>query len=155
MFVNLHPADLKDEQLYAPEAPLTPFAARIVLEITERAEIDVAVDVAACVARLRECGYRIAIDDLGSGFSGLNYFAQLTPDVAKIDMFLVRDVDKQIVKRKLVESLLLLCKELEVAVIAEGVESVGERDAIASLGCDLFQGYLFARPEMPFPKVAW
>lgn len=154
-FVNLHPVDLKDETLYAADGPLAPFAARIVLEITECEALDKVVDVVACTARLRKLGFRIAIDDLGSGYSGLSYFAQLTPDVAKIDISLVRGIDADAVKQKLVGSLVALCTDLGVIVLAEGVETPAEKDTLIELGCNLLQGYLFARPGKPFPTVAW
>jgi len=97
----------------------------------------------------------VAIDDLGAGYAGLSYFAQLTPEVVKIDIALVRDIHKEPVKRKLVGSLTSVCKELGMLVVAEGVETAAERDVVAELGCDLQQGYLFAKPGPPFPPVAW
>jgi EAL domain-containing protein (putative c-di-GMP-specific phosphodiesterase class I)/CheY-like chemotaxis protein len=155
VFINLHPRDLLDESLYSPESPLAPFARRIVLEITERAALDDASDVPLRIDRLRKLGFRIAIDDLGAGYAGLTYFAQLTPDVVKLDIALVRDIHKEEIKRKLVGSLATLCKELGMLVVAEGVETVEERDTVHELGCDLQQGYLFAKPGRPFPEVTW
>jgi len=70
-------------------------------------------------------------------------------------MSLVRDVDKEPTKRKLIGSLAKLCAELGIIVVAEGIERVGERDVLLDLGCDLLQGYLFARPERQFPAVSW
>lgn len=155
IFVNLHPADLMDESLYADDAPLAPMAKQIVLEITERQALDATADIPARVARLRKTGYRLAIDDLGSGYSSLTYFANLTPEVAKIDMALVRDIDSDVVKQALVGSLVALCRELGLQVVAEGIETAAERNVIAEMGCDLFQGYLFARPAREFPAVKW
>jgi EAL domain-containing protein (putative c-di-GMP-specific phosphodiesterase class I) len=155
VYINLHPADLQDEALYSADAPLARFASQIVLEITERETLNPGLDAPACASRLRALGYRLAIDDLGSGYSGLSYFAQLTPDVAKIDMSLVRNIDTEEVKQKLVGSLVVLCKELGLSVVAEGVETVAERDTITKLGCDMLQGFLFAQPEKPFPVVRW
>jgi EAL domain-containing protein (putative c-di-GMP-specific phosphodiesterase class I) len=155
VFVNLHPADLVDDELYSPAGPLAPFARQIVLEITEREALDPKGDIPGCAARLRALGYRLAIDDLGAGYSGLSYFAQLTPEVAKIDMSLVRNIHEEEIKRKLVASLIILCRDLGLIVIAEGVETAAERDAIAALGCEWFQGYLFAKPGKPYPAVTW
>jgi EAL domain-containing protein (putative c-di-GMP-specific phosphodiesterase class I) len=155
IFINLHPRDLVDETLYAPDSALAPFAKRIVLEITERAALDDTADVPARVARLRKLGFRIAIDDLGAGYAGLTYFAQLTPDVVKLDIALVRNIHAEEIKRKLVGSLTTLCRELGMVVVAEGVETVEERDTVQELGCDLLQGYLFAKPGRPFPEVSW
>jgi EAL domain-containing protein (putative c-di-GMP-specific phosphodiesterase class I)/CheY-like chemotaxis protein len=155
VFINLHPRDLLDETLYSEHAPLVPFAESIVFEITERTAIDESAGVAAQIRQLRRCGYRVAIDDLGSGYAGLNYFAMLMPDVVKIDMALIRNIHNEPVKRKIVGSLNVLCRELGMAVVAEGVESNAEREALDELGCGLFQGFLFARPAPPFPQVSW
>jgi EAL domain-containing protein (putative c-di-GMP-specific phosphodiesterase class I) len=100
-------------------------------------------------------GFRIALDDLGAGYAGLTSFAQLEPDFVKFDMSLVRGVDKNEKKRKLIQSMTALFKELGLLTIAEGVETTSERDALTSIGCDLLQGYLFAKPANPFPGVAW
>jgi EAL domain-containing protein (putative c-di-GMP-specific phosphodiesterase class I) len=103
------------------------------------------------IARLREMGFRIAIDDIGAGYSGLNSFAMVQPDIVKLDITLVRGVDNDPVKRKLVRLLGDLCRDLGILVVAEGVETPDERDTLVELGCDLLQGYLFARPGAPFP----
>lgn len=155
VFVNLHAADLLDESLFDPAAPLSRVASRVVLEITERASLDAVRDLPRRVGELRRLGYRIAVDDLGAGYAGLTSFAQLEPEVVKLDMSLVRGVHLQPTKAKLIRSLNLLCKDMALSVVAEGIEEAGERDALISLGCDLLQGYLFARPaELP-PAPRW
>lgn len=70
-------------------------------------------------------------------------------------MSLVRGVDTDARRQSIVRSMKRLCDELDIAVIAEGVETAGERDMLAELGCDLFQGYLFARPQRGFPAPRW
>jgi EAL domain-containing protein (putative c-di-GMP-specific phosphodiesterase class I) len=155
VFVNLHPLDLLDATLYQADSPLTKVATKVILEITERATLDDVKDVRQRVANLRALGFRIAIDDLGAGYAGLTSFAQLEPDVVKLDMSLVRDVDQNATKRKLVNSMATLCRDMGMRVVAEGVETVAERDVLVECGCDLMQGYLFARPAYPFPSVAW
>jgi EAL domain-containing protein (putative c-di-GMP-specific phosphodiesterase class I) len=154
IFVNLHPKDLVDEELYARRGPLAKHAARVVLEITERASLHDIPDLHARVSELRKLGYKIAIDDIGAGYAGLTSFAMLEPEVVKVDMALVRDIDKSSMKKKLVHSIVSLCRDLNIQLIAEGVESVQERDTLVDLGCDLFQGYLFARPGPAFPTVS-
>jgi EAL domain-containing protein (putative c-di-GMP-specific phosphodiesterase class I) len=151
IFVNLHPADLEDEELYADDGALTPFASRVVLEITERAALDRIHELGSRVTRLRTLGYRIAIDDLGAGYAGLTSFAQLEPEVVKVDMSLVRGIDASPVKQKLVRSIISLCTELGILLVAEGIETPAERDMLVGLGGDLCQGYLFARPGRGFP----
>ncbi len=155
LFINLHANDLTDEELYAENAPLAPFADRIVFEITERASLEKMKDIQERMAALRARGYRIAVDDLGAGYAGLSSLASLQPEVVKLDMSLVRGVDQQPIKQRLVASLQTLGGPLGIRVVAEGVETVAERDTLVGIGCDLFQGYLFAKPGRPFPAVNW
>jgi EAL domain-containing protein (putative c-di-GMP-specific phosphodiesterase class I)/CheY-like chemotaxis protein len=152
LFVNLHTADLLDSTLFDPDSRLAKIADRIVLEITERSTLEAVGQVRERIARLRQLGFRIAIDDIGAGYSGLNSFAMIQPDVVKLDITLVRGVDEDPVKRKLVRVLGDLCADLGILVVAEGVETPSERDTLVNLGCDLLQGYLFARPGAPFPE---
>jgi EAL domain-containing protein (putative c-di-GMP-specific phosphodiesterase class I) len=150
VFVNLHTQDLEDEQLYAADQPLSKVADRVVLEITERANFDGVTDVPRRVSRLRELGYRIAVDDLGAGYAGLTAFAQLVPEVVKIDMSLVRDVAWDLVRQRLVGAVIEASRSLRMTTVAEGVESTEERDTLAALGVELQQGYLFAKPTPDF-----
>src|SRR5450432_1037038 len=122
VFVNLHPSDLEDAELYADDGALTPYARNVVLEITERAALD----------RIHE-------------------LQQLETEVVKVDMSLVRGIDASAVKQKLVRSIIALCTELGIHLIAEGIETPAERDMLVTLGGDLCQGYLFARPDRGFP----
>ena len=154
VFVNLHPSDLDDPELGSPDAPLSKFAHRVVLEVTERASLE-GVDVRSRLAPLRALGYEIALDDLGAGYAGLSSFAQLRPEVVKLDMSLIRGIDTEPTKQRIVETMHSLCDGLGMLVIAEGVETRGECDTLLALGCDLLQGYLFAKPGAPFPAVTW
>src|SRR5262249_7310463 len=101
LFVNLHARELLDDTLYERSSSLATVATRVVLEITERAHLDSVPDVETRINRLRAIGFRIAIDDIGAGYSGLNSFTMLRPDLVKLDMALVRDIDKDPVKRRL------------------------------------------------------
>ena len=153
IFVNVHALELDDDSLFDASAPLSAFAKRIVLEITERAPLDKIKDANGRVAQLRAMGYRIAIDDLGAGYAGLTSFAQLEPEVVKVDMSLIRGLDQSPTKQKLLRSIVGLCRDLEIKMIAEGIETVEERDTLVRLGGDLCQGYLFARPGRAFPTI--
>jgi EAL domain-containing protein (putative c-di-GMP-specific phosphodiesterase class I) len=155
LFVNLHTTDLLDETLLSPDAPLSKIATRVVLEVTERASLDEVKDVRSRISQLREMGYRIAVDDLGAGYAGLTSFALLEPEIVKLDMSLVRDVHQSETKRKLIRSMTQLCKDMGMLVVGEGVENVEECDTLIELGCDLLQGYYFAKPDWPFPTVDW
>jgi EAL domain-containing protein (putative c-di-GMP-specific phosphodiesterase class I) len=152
-FVNIHPEDLLDRNLYLPDSQFSLFAPRIVLEVTERASLDTVLHVQYKIAKLRDLGFKIALDDLGAGYAGLTSFAQLEPEFIKLDMALVRDVHKAPTKQKIIRSIVRLCQDMGKKIIAEGVESIEERNLLIELGCDLLQGYLFARPGRPFPTV--
>jgi EAL domain-containing protein (putative c-di-GMP-specific phosphodiesterase class I) len=155
LFYNLHVRDLNDEHLFTSDAPLARMADRVVLEITERASLNEVRDVRNRVAQLREMGFKIAVDDLGAGYAGLTSFAQLEPDVVKLDMALIRDVHLSPTKKKLVHSMVQLSADMGLEVVAEGVENAEERDVLVELGCDLFQGFFFAKPAPPFVDVTW
>jgi EAL domain-containing protein (putative c-di-GMP-specific phosphodiesterase class I) len=152
-FINLHPLDLADEQLFDPAAPLTAHAGRVVLELTERAGLDVITDVSERIARLRALGFRLAVDDLGAGYAGLSSVATLAPDVIKLDVTLIRGIHDDARRQRMVASLAGLFRELKTPTVVEGVETTSERDAVRGLGADIMQGYLFARPQRGFAVV--
>jgi len=153
LFVNLHALELDDDSLISPDAPLSRHAGRVVLEVTERAPLERIRDVYGRVSQLRALGYRIAVDDLGAGYAGLTSFASLEPEVVKVDMSLIRGIDRSPMKQKLLGSIVTLCRDLSIEMIAEGIETEAERDALVRLGGDLCQGYLFARPEKPWAAI--
>ncbi|HEX3777645.1 MAG TPA: EAL domain-containing protein [Polyangiaceae bacterium] len=153
LFVNLHPQDLKDERLYAANAPFSRFASRIVLEITERASLEHIRDLRDRVAALRALGFRIALDDLGAGYAGLTSFAQLEPEFVKLDMELIRDIHSHAMKQKIVRSMVQLCHDMGKAIIGEGVECSAEAETLIELECDYLQGFFFAKPGKAFPAI--
>ncbi len=153
LFVNLHAADFVDGDLSSPLSPLARLAERVVFEVTERASIDEIPDVRTRVEELRERGYRIAIDDLGAGHSRSNLFRSLDTDFVKLDMSLVRGIEDSAAKRELVASIIRSCSDSDIRVVGEGVESRSEASVLVELGCDLLQGYYFARPGPAFPDV--
>lgn len=155
VFVNVHPRDLEDDDLLSPASPLARSAGRIVLEITERASLEAFPDAPRRLALLRDLGYRIAIDDVGAGHAGLSTFTRLEPQIAKLDMALVRGIDANPTKQKVVRSMADLCRQLGVVVITEGVETRQERDALLEAGCDILQGFLFGRPAQSFEEPTW
>jgi EAL domain-containing protein (putative c-di-GMP-specific phosphodiesterase class I) len=117
-----------------------------VLELTERSSFEHVPNLRARVSLLRRLGYRLAVDDLGAGYAGLNSFAALNPHVVKLDMTLVRGADSEPVKQRVIGSMASLCREFGIMVVAEGIETPAERDIVVSLGCDLIQGFLLGRP---------
>lgn len=151
IFVNLHSSDLNDNELYSSSGALNPYASNIILEVTERTGLSQVSGLLTKIRALRARGFRIAVDDLGSGYSNLSSFLQLSPDYVKIDSTLVRGIHEAPRKRSLVRGLIHLCgRDLGAQIICEGVESPHELDALVHLGVDLFQGYLFARPSRGF-----
>jgi EAL domain-containing protein (putative c-di-GMP-specific phosphodiesterase class I) len=147
IFVNLHADDLSDPQLLDVGGVLAPWSDRIVLEITERRGL---ADLAVAAARtraLKQRGFGLALDDLGAGHSGLNCLAELAPDVVKLDRTLISQIDRSARKQALVSSIVELCRDMRIRVVAEGVETEGELTTLAEYGCDWMQGYLFGRPR--------
>lgn len=156
LFVNVHPEDMNDFELFSSSSPLSAIADRVVVELTERASLDGVAGLQTRVAKLRELGFRLAIDDLGAGYAGLSSFTLLQPDYVKLDASLIRSLDTSPQKRSIVRAMLQLAAgDLNLTVISEGVETAAERDTLVALGADLLQGYLFARPSRGFVAPAW
>jgi EAL domain-containing protein (putative c-di-GMP-specific phosphodiesterase class I) len=155
LFLNLHPRDLSDPALLDTTAAHCSLASRVVLEVTERAPLPAEQEPRRQIAQLREAGFRIAIDDLGAGYSGLTSFVQLEPEFVKLDMALIRDVDENRVKQRLVRSITDVCRDMGLLVVAEGIETAQERDVVIELGCDLLQGYRFGRPQRELRAPTW
>ena len=155
LFINLHPQELLDPWLFDGRSALVPLASRVVLEITERAAFDRIEDACSRIAQARTLGFRVAVDDLGAGYGGLSSFPLLEPEVVKLDMSLVRDIHCSMMKQKLVGSMATLCNEMRALLVAEGVETVEERDALVDLGCDLLQGFRFGKPAATLEAPTW
>jgi EAL domain-containing protein (putative c-di-GMP-specific phosphodiesterase class I) len=121
---------------------------RIIFEVTEGERVEDGPWFASILREYQRVGFLTAIDDFGAGYAGLKLLADFQPDLIKLDMDLVRGLDADPARRHIVHHLVRLCADLGVAVIAEGVETVAERNALLDLGITLMQGYLFARPTM-------
>ncbi len=152
IFVNLHPHEVRADLLSKLSDPLLGLANRVVLEVTERASLEAGAKLDEELSRIRGLGYRLAIDDLGEGYAGLSSLVHLRPDIAKLDMSLIREIHCMPLKRDIVAALMDMARRSGIIVVAEGIETVEERDTLVDLGCDLLQGYLFARPGPPFPE---
>ena len=119
---------------------------RLIFETLESEHVDNYRHLTNILREYREFGFKTAIDDFGAGYSGLNLLADFQPDLIKLDMALIRDVDKDRVRQVIVRGIVTICEQLGVTVIAEGIESAGERDFLSDCGIFLMQGYWFARP---------
>ncbi len=119
---------------------------RIVLEVSEQYAIENYTLFAEAVQNFTQMGFSIAVDDVGSGYSGLEKIAHLNPRFLKFDMQLVRDIDKSHVKREMARALKTFADKMDSKTIAEGIEREEERLACIELGIDYAQGYLLGRP---------
>ena len=122
----------------------------LVLEVTEHSGIEDYAALEAALAEMRPYA-RIAIDDFGAGYSSLRHILALEPDILKLDMSLVRDIDKDPAKRALAGAMVGFAGRVNARIVAEGIERVEERDVLRDLGVTYGQGYLFSRP---MPLVA-
>lgn len=120
---------------------------RLVLELTEHAEVERYDALIDALSRLRETGVRIAVDDAGAGFASFRHVVRLRPEIVKLDMSLIAGIDTDPVRRALVSSLLSFSRSIGSVVIAEGIETRGELEVLTSLGVRLGQGYLLGRPR--------
>jgi len=125
-------------------------ARRVVIEITEHAHVEDYDALVDAIRQLRSLGARFAIDDAGAGYSSLRHVVRIRPDVIKLDTSLTRDIDTDPARRALARSLLLFADEIDATLIAEGVETLTELDALVMLGVDHIQGFLTGRPG-PLP----
>ena len=119
---------------------------RIIFEVTEGERIEDGPWFTEILREYKRRGFKTAIDDFGAGYAGMRLLADFQPDIIKIDMDLIRDVDTNIPRQAIVRSLVRLCDEMKIQVIAEGIETSAERDFLYDAGIHLMQGYLFAKP---------
>jgi EAL domain-containing protein (putative c-di-GMP-specific phosphodiesterase class I) len=119
---------------------------QLMLEITEGEAVQRPQEFSKLLDRYRAQGVRLAIDDFGAGYSGLNLLAYFQPDLIKLDMHLVRDIDRAGPRQAIARAVLQVCDDLGIEVIAEGVETIGEYSWFRRVGVRLFQGYLLGRP---------
>lgn len=127
---------------------------RLIFEFTEGERISSPAHVQSIIDAYRRIGFGVAIDDFGAGHAGLDLFARFTPDIIKLDMDLVRDIDSDGRRRAIVRAAVGMSAELDTLVIAEGIETAAEAEMLASLGIRYLQGYYFARPgfeSLPAP----
>ena len=123
---------------------------RIVLEVTETFAIE---DYAAYLEEMRyfsDMGFPTAIDDMGAGYSGLEKIVHLQPNYLKLDMHMVRGVNRSVIKRDIMQAFCTMAKKIGAGVVAEGVETMEELETVRRLGVEYAQGFLMARPTNRF-----
>jgi EAL domain-containing protein (putative c-di-GMP-specific phosphodiesterase class I)/FixJ family two-component response regulator len=147
LFMNAHPAELADaDEVRRRFGRLIPWADRIVIEITERADVLRIMNWHHASEFLTGAGFRIAVDDLGAGYNSLAVLAELHPAFAKVDMTIVRNIDSDTRKQRLVELLAQIARATQAQLIVEGIETEAEAAAVKRLGTDYMQGFLFGQP---------
>ncbi|MDT3442450.1 MULTISPECIES: EAL domain-containing protein [unclassified Pseudofrankia] len=124
---------------------------RLTIEITEHENSLARPDAMRAIRHLHELGIHIAIDDTGTGYSGLEQLVKLRPDIIKLDHILTRGINRDPARRALAAGLVQLAREIDGTVVAEGVETSAERDAIVSAGISYGQGYLLGKPAPTLP----
>ncbi len=120
---------------------------RIIFEITEGEKIKDHAHLREIVQYYRKQGFLTAIDDFGAGYSGLNLLADFQTDLVKLDMGLIRHIDQNKGRQAIVKGIVQVCNDLEIKVIAEGIETYEELSVLQSFGIELYQGYYFAKPK--------
>jgi EAL domain-containing protein (putative c-di-GMP-specific phosphodiesterase class I) len=119
---------------------------RLIFEFTENEQMTDPGHVRSIIETYRRMGFGTALDDFGAGYAGLSLLADFQPDAIKLDMALVRGIDPSLPRRMIVGSVKRLCDEMDIRVVAEGVETEAEARALEAIGIRYMQGYLFARP---------
>lgn len=154
IFLNIHPRTISDPNFVRGETlklirevGLKP--SNIVFEITERHSIKDFSFFNKTLEHYRNQGFMVAVDDAGAGFSCLQSIAEIRPDFIKIDMFLVREVNLNSVKKCLLETFVTFAEKIGASIIAEGIESEEEMRALSDIGVHYGQGYFLARPVFP------
>jgi len=151
LFVNFNPSSIYDPAYclrtthsFVRDMGLTP--SDIVFEVTETTEVKDQAHLRGILAFYRQSGFRVALDDIGAGFSGLNMLQELRPDYVKIDMALIRGIDQDHYKQSIVRHLIGIAADTGARIVAEGIETEAERAWVTQAGVDFLQGYLLGRP---------
>ena len=119
---------------------------RLIFEFTENEEMADPQHVSNIIATYQQMGFGTAIDDFGAGYAGLNLLARFQTDLIKLDMDLIRGLDASMPRRMIVGGVVRMCESLGVKVIAEGIETAGELEALRAIGVRYIQGFHFAKP---------
>ncbi|MDX2143374.1 MAG: EAL domain-containing protein [Rhodospirillaceae bacterium] len=151
LFINFNPTSIYDPSycLRTTVSTLEDLGFRpagVVFEVTESDRVTNLDHLKGILAFYRRSGFKIALDDVGAGYSGLNLLNDLRPDYIKIDMHLIRGVDTDVYRQSIVGHIVGIAKDNGVNIVAEGIESDGELAWLKTQGIDLAQGYLLSRP---------
>jgi EAL domain-containing protein (putative c-di-GMP-specific phosphodiesterase class I) len=158
LFINVLPSALYDpefqgESLIRQLTTLGLSPDRIVLEITEKYAIENYSVFAEALAEFTRLGFKIAVDDVGAGYSGLEKIAHLNPNYLKLDRELIRDIDSSYIRREMSRALKAFSEKIGATIIAEGIEREPELQTLVELGIEFGQGFLLARPAASLPSL--
>lgn len=153
LFLNVDPTEFDEGFLVRPDDPIFTHDHEVHLEITEGVPLSHYRHCHGVLHEIRGRGAKVAVDDLGAGYSNLKYIADLAPDIVKLDRGLVQDLHENPRMQILVETMVSMCERLGAKVIAEGIETNEEMRAVAKCGVHFGQGYLIARPAKEPPKI--
>jgi len=155
LFLNIHPAELNEKWIVQTDDPIFEHSKDVYLEITEAVPLSHFELCKSILSEVRGRGIYLVVDDLGAGYSNLKYIADLHPKVVKLDRGLIAGLTLDSRLFKLVSAIVVLCEALDAMVVAEGIETVEELEAVQESGARFGQGYLLARPAFPLPEVTW
>lgn len=155
LFLNIHPAELNERWVVQPDDPIFQHSEDVYLEITEAVPLSHFRLCQNMLAEVRGRGVHLVVDDLGAGYSNLKYIADLQPRIVKLDRGLIAGLTRDTRLFKLVAAIVRLCDELDSKVVAEGIETEPELEAVIAAGARYGQGYLLARPAFPPPAITW
>lgn len=158
IFLNVDPNIINDEKFkkgftkdFVKEFDINP--ENIIFEITEKNSVIDMAGFKKVIENYKEQGYKIAIDDTGSGYSGLKMITDIHPHFIKLDMNLVRDIDKDGLKYALIKTFYDFCLVTDIKLIAEGIETENELNTLIDIGIDYGQGYLIQKPLDILPPI--
>jgi len=154
LFINIEPITFINKKILNKfdEKKIKEISKNTVLEITERTTINDLSKFMNVIEDYKKYGFRIAIDDAGSGFATLLFMVKLLPDFIKLDISLIHDIDKDKSKKNVVNDLINYAHNLNIKVIAEGIETIEELNILKELKVDYLQGFLFAKPSNSFKE---
>lgn len=153
LFLNIHPSEFGESWLVQPDDPMFGHDHAIYLEITETLPLNEFERYHGVLREIRHKGARLAVDDLGAGYSNLKYIADLHPEIVKLDRGLIEGLESGTRTHRLVRHIVTMCEDLGAEVVAEGIETAGEAKAVIEAGVHYGQGYFLARPAFPPPPI--
>jgi EAL domain-containing protein (putative c-di-GMP-specific phosphodiesterase class I) len=147
LFLNVRPESVSSDRFAEVMAGIK--AESVVLELTERAPVRNYARLTGMLADLRDDGFRIAVDDVGAGYASLRHLLNVSPDMLKIDISLCRCIESDRARQVLAGAVASLGREIGATVVAEGIETGPELQAVRDLGIECAQGYYLGRPARP------